>query len=254
MKCEACQNRILALEYTPEPTEELREHLASCAACRTAQKKAVKLDALLARLPVPSSQRAKAKLIASLNDQLSVPSSKVPAYRQWMRSPLPGVAALVVLGIGGFFYFSKKQPQPELAEKPRHELLNKELGNVVKLARADSAPDRLRVWTDWATDLRGETRDLYKVAPAEELSSLARMYERAVNEGIVKQATRLPEHMDAEEEQKLLQAADPKLAEGVVEAERLHGEAPPQAQKYLKQMAETSREGRRKLEPILKGV
>lgn len=255
MKCEACQNLILALEQPAKPTAEVREHLAECAACRAVQKKAAKLDALLTRLPLPSSKKAKAKLIASLNDSaLAVPSTKVPSFRQLLRSPLPGVAALVILGFGGYFFLSKKLPQPELAEKPRHELLNKEMANVVMLAKADSAPDRLQVWTDWANDLRNETRDLYKVAPADELSSLARMYDKAVQEGIVKQAKLLPQHMDMAEKQTLLKNADAKLAETVAEAERLHNEAPPPAQKYLKQIAESARDGRRKLDPILKGA
>ena len=110
------------------------------------------------------------------------------------------------------------------------------------------------MWTEWATDIRGETRDLYKVAQADELGSLARMYDRAVTDGIVKQAKMLPQHMDIEEKQKLLKTADAKLAEAGAEAERLLAEAPPQAQKPLKQIVESSREGRKQLEPIMKGV
>ena len=256
MKCEACQNLILSATKPARVSSEANVHIANCAACWGVQKKAAKLDALLVRLPVPSSKKAKAKLIASLNDSaLAVPSTKVPLYRRLLLNSIPGVAALVILGVGGFFYITRTKPVvPELAAKPRHELLNREMANVVKLANADSAPARLKVWTAWATDIRGETRDLYKVAPADELSSLARMYDKAVQEGIVKQAKLLPQHMDAEEKQTLLQAADAKLAETVAEAERLHNEAPPPAQKYLKQIAESSREGRRKLDPLLKGV
>jgi len=255
MKCEACQNAILASERPTRPTAEVREHLAGCAACQTVQKKAARLDDLLTRLPAPDAFRAKAKLMAKLNQStLAVPSSRVLWIRKWLLNPIPGVAALVVLGVGGFFYFNKKAPQPEMAQKPRHELLTKEMGNVVRLAKADSAPDRLQVWTEWATDIRGETRDLYKVAQADELGSLARMYDRAVTDGIVKQAKMLPQHMDIEEKQKLLKTADAKLAEAGAEAERLLAEAPPQAQKPLKQIVETSREGRKQLEPIMKGV
>lgn len=169
--------------------------------------------------------------------------------------PNHGSRGIVIIGIGGFFLLTHKKPiGPELAEKPRHELLNKEMENVVKLAKADSAPDRLQVWTDWSNDIRLETRDLYKVAPADELSSLARMYDKTVQEGIVKQAKMLPQHMDMAEKQKLLKNAMTKLDETAAEAERLHNEAPPPAQKYLKQIAESARDGRRKLDPILKGA
>jgi hypothetical protein len=255
MNCETCRNAILAAERTAQPGADARDHLTGCAACQAFAGKAARLDDLLTRLPAPHAFRAKAKLIATLKDsQLAVPGSKVPLYRKLLWNPIPGVAVLVVLGVGGFFYLSKKAPQPEVAQKPRHELLSKEMANVVKLAKADSAPDRLAVWTEWATDLRGETRDLYKVAQADELGSLARMYDKAVAEGIVRQAKLLPRHMDIEEKQKLLKTADAKLAEAAAEAERLLAEAPPQAQKPLKQIVETSREGRKQLEPIMRGV
>jgi hypothetical protein len=165
------------------------------------------------------------------------------------------IAAMLLVVVGLWWMLSPRKPNTiEMAEKPRHELLNKEMAHVVKLAKADSAPGRLRVWTEWSSDLRVETKEVYQVAPAVDLSSLARMYDKAVNDGIVRQAKLLDRNMDPEERQTLLKAADAKLAEMQAEADRLQAEAPPTAQKYLKQISESSREARRQLDPLLKGV
>ena len=268
MKCEAVQNRLLAAPDAHDPGEPLRVHLADCAPCRAMQAKALQLDALLADLPAaPSSASRKAAFLESMREAgpiirvkpqtrtLRTPSGTFKPFRALRWPHYAGTAAALLVAIAGIWYSTRtKTPVPELAEKPRHELLKKEVKHVTKLAGSDSAPQRMTVWAEWASDLKAETKDLYKVAPSDELQSLARLFERAVQNGIVKQAKLLDRHMPAAERQALFGDALARLRDAETETTQLAQNAPPAAQKALLKMAETARLGRTTLEPLVKGV
>ncbi len=59
MNCDAVQNLILALPDPRELTPALREHTRGCAACAAFARRAAKLEAVLAALPVPAAPEGK---------------------------------------------------------------------------------------------------------------------------------------------------------------------------------------------------
>ncbi len=266
MKCEAVQNRLLAAPDANHPDGKVVAHLAGCAACRVIQARASRLDSLLANLPpVPSSKARKVAFLESVQEDgpiiktkprsLRTPSGTFKPWRAARREHAAGIAAALLLALGGVWFFTKgKAPVPEVAEKPRHELLKKEVRHVTKLAGSDSAPQRMAIWAEWASDLKTETKDLYKVAPSDELQSLGTLFERAVQEGIVKQARLLDKHMPAGERQALFQDALARLTAAETEAAQLALNAPPDAKKTLLKMSQNARAGRTALEPLVKGV
>ena len=266
MKCEAARNRLLAAPDALHPGDRLVAHLAGCEPCRAVQAVALRLDKLLADLPpAPSSEARKAAFLDSILEvgpiiRVKPHSLRTPSgsFRPWKAARWPhlaGIAAALFLAVGGTWLAVRpKAPVPELAEKPRHELLKKEVKHVAKLAGSDSAPQRMTIWAEWATDLKAETKELYKVAPSDELLALGRLFERAVQEGIVKQAKLLDRHMPAIDRQALFQDALARLTEAETETTQLAQNAPPDAQKTLLKMAQTARTARATLEPLVKGV
>jgi hypothetical protein len=266
MKCEAVQNRLLAAPDANDPGEELRVHVAGCAACRAVQARALQLDLLLADLPAaPSSEARKLAFLESVQHAgpiirvkpsgLRTASGTFKPFRVVRWQHTAATAAALLVAIAGIWFFTRgKAPVPEVAEKPRHELLKKEVKHVTQLAACDSAPQRMTIWAEWASDLKAETKDLYKVAPSDELQSLARLFERAVQDGIVKQAKLLDRHMPAAERQALFRDALARLTDAETETKQLAQNAPPAAQKTLLKMSETARLARTTLEPLVKGV
>ena len=267
MKCEAVQNRLLAAPDAHHPEEKLLAHLADCSACRMVQTHALKLDSWLLHLPAaPSSDVKKAAFLESIQEagpiiRVKPRSLRTPSgtYRPWQTvlgwEQYAGIAAALMIALGGLWWFTRtKSPVPELAEKPRHELLKKEVRHLTQLANSDSAPKRMTIWAEWASDLKTETKELYKVAPNDDLQSLGRLFERAVQEGIVKQAGLLDKHMPAGERQALFQDALARLTEVETETAQLSLNAPPDAQKTLRKMSQTAKTARVALEPLVKGV
>ena len=64
MNCDAIQNRLLALPDLRRVPDELRGHLDECPACRAYLARAVRLDKLIAAVPVPpSSEETKAAFL-----------------------------------------------------------------------------------------------------------------------------------------------------------------------------------------------
>ena len=266
MKCEAVQNRLLAAPDANHPGAEIAAHLAGCAACTAIQAQALQLDSWLAHLPAaPSSEAKKAAFLESVQEAgpiikaiprtLRTPSGTFKPFRSARWEHFAGVAVALLVCVAGLWYFTRpKSPVPEVAEKPRHELLKKEVRHVTKLAGSDSAPQRMSIWAEWATDVKTETKELYKVARSDELLALGRLFDRAVLEGIVKQAQMLDKHMPAADRQALFRDALARLTEAETETLQLAGIAPPDAQKTLLKMSLTARNARLALEPLEKGV
>lgn len=145
-------------------------------------------------------------------------------------------------------------PTPEAAEKPRHPLLARTSKHVVALSAAVTPPARLAVFADWSADLRAEATGVYKVAPEEEMTSLARQYERAVGEGLVEQAKQLDVRpMDVGERQRLLTDAITRLTDTEAEAEKLALAAPAHARPALRRIAAAAKSGRASLARIKEG-
>lgn len=266
MKCDAVQNRLLAAPDASYPGEELAAHLAGCATCRAVQTHALKLDILLANLPAaPSSASKKAAFLESVQEAgpiikaiprtLRTPSGTFKPFRAVRWEHYAGIAATLLVTVVGIWYFTKaKVAAPEIAAKPRHELLKKEVRHVTKLAASDSAPQRMAIWAEWASDVKTETKELYLAADSDDLLALGRLFDKAVLDGIVKQAKMLDQHMPAGERQALFQDTLARLRDAETEATQLAQNAAPNAQKTLIKMAKTAGDARKLLEPLVKGA
>jgi hypothetical protein len=263
MNCETIQNRILALAVATEPTADVREHVAGCPACRAVQSKAVRLDRLLAQLPTPSSELARESFLEQvlaegpiIRSIPVIPSSVGSGtfrnvgrmFRGVSPKLLSGLAAGVVVMLGGVWFFNRPKPpaiEPELAEKPKHELLARSVKHHVELSQSRTAPERLTIFTKWSVDVTAEAKDVYKAASRDEIFNIAALYEATVAQGIVKQAKQLEDHpMTRPERLDRLQATMTLLNTTAAETTSLAAEAPPDAQAAFKRIATAANNAR----------
>ena len=264
MKCEVAQNRLLALSDPSRAPEELRMHVTDCAACRAYAAGIAKLDSMLASLPVPSSDLAKATFLDRVTAAGPVITRIPTVPKRGSSIDLPalvrngrwkyvssGLAAGIVLTIGWFAFSGKKPTANAEPVAHKHELLNKQVQTVAALSQADTAPKRLEVWSSATDDLRSETKAVYKVAPDDDMKALTRMFAKVVNEGLLKQAERLNDQAEPSERQRLLTQTRDKLAATELETAELSKQAPPHSQKQLLKMSEIAKDGRLKLQDLL---
>lgn len=263
MTCEVVQNRLLALPDLTRIPDDLRAHVGGCPGCRAFLAGATRLDRLLAALPVPPSSD---DVRAAFLDRVTAAGPiirRVPAVprRGSLRAlrvrlggvvgwkSAAGLAAAVVLAAGVWLGVGGKSGEARVAAAtPRHPLLDRQVRHTVALARANTPPDRMKVWAAVAADLRDETWAVYKVAPADEMTALARMFDKTVRHGIVPQADRLADHaIPVSEKQAVLNDVGARLADVEAEASRLATQAPPQSVEPLKKIAAAARDGRLKL-------
>lgn len=263
MNCEVLQNRLLALPDLNGVPDDLRVHVDGCPACQTFLAGAKRLDELLARVPVPpTSEEAKAAFLDRVT-QAGPVIGRIPVVPRggdtgrrlrgfldrvggW--KTVSGLAAAIMVGGVWWFASGPRGSTPSEVAGLRHELLNKEVKHLVALSGADTPPKRMVVWADVADDLRTETRSLYKVGQADEMDALARMFDKAVRQGILHQADLLDVHtMPAAERATLLRDVTARLADVEAEADRLAAQAPPQSVEPLKKIAAAARDGRLKL-------
>lgn len=267
MTCEAAQNLILALPDPRELTPELREHARGCAACAAFARRAARLEAALAHLPVPAAPADKK---ADLLDELTRPEPLIrpmpaPAVRPGAAAVLgrflwrnagaaAGLAAALLVAVGGVWFATRpRAPTEELVKTQKHPLLEKVVARDVELARADSPAKKLEVLGGMAGDLAGETRGMARLAPGAELKQMAGWYEKVVREGMVPQSAKLPALMAAADRAELLNALATKLDADAAEAEKLSAEAPQDAQPALKRMADAARDGGKQLRAAARG-
>jgi len=260
MKCEVAQNRLLALSDPNRAPDELRAHVSACAGCRAFAAGVQKLDVLLASLPVPPSPAKAAFLqrVAAAGPVIHVKPKRdsavdlLPAFARkgrWQYASA-GLAAAVLVAAGWFALSgTKPQTKPEPMAR-KHDLLNKQVQTVASLAKADTPPKRLDVWSGAADDLRAETKAIYKIAQDDEMKVLTRMLQKVIYEGLLKQAELLPD-ADPAERQRLLTRTIAQLKATETETAELSKVAPPNSQKQLIRMTEIARDGRTKLQTIL---
>src|SRR5262245_11069076 len=56
MNCDLLRSRLLASPHPERPPADLRAHLTACASCRQWQRRLVRLERQIPRLPVPPSR------------------------------------------------------------------------------------------------------------------------------------------------------------------------------------------------------
>lgn len=282
MNCDECQNQILTFADTV-PSESARSndavrlHIAICPACRKVFARLNRIESVVAQLPVPSSESARAAFLQRLITPTEVAaesrrssssgkykpvatattlaSSNFPLrLRTSANKAVAGLAAAVLFGAGTIFYFSNKSPTPvEVAEQPRHALLGKEVNHYVRLSSATTPTDRLAVWGDWAADIGLQSRAVHKVANPEEMATLAAMFEKTVSKGMVAQASQFPPTLPAAERHEALTAAISKLDAAEHDATEMARTAPTITQKYFATMATTASQARQILHSRLRG-
>lgn len=261
MNCSTIQNRILALADLRLLPDALREHVNACPGCLAWWKHAARIEQLLAELPVPAAPADKKN---ALLEELSGPVIRfVPAIerrsfptRFWSAPAvrtLAGLAAAVLIAVGGWLMVRPGNgPQSVAKESPRDPFLERIVQRDLALARARTADQRLDVLGGLAGDLSSEAQSLSKIANTDELRELSSMFHRIVNEGIVEQARKLPEHSLTQTQKKdLLNRLSQKLTEAGRQADEAARESPPHAQPALKTISDTARDGQTKLKAIL---
>ncbi len=260
MNCATAQNQIIALPDPRQLSVALRDHVLSCDACRAWASQAARLEALLTQLSVPPAPAEKKE--AMIGDLMSadpvIQPMPTPAARpsfatvagRFLRQNatyVGGLAAAVLVAVGVAWYMNRPvQVTPEFVERQDHPLLKKMVARNVEMARAETPAKRLEVLGGMADEIAGETRGVARVASPAELIELANWYDKVVKDGLVKQSKDLKDS-SAPERKRLLDPLAAKLNADADAAEKLAGEAPPDAQPTLKRMADTAREGAREL-------
>lgn len=247
MKCRAAQTRMLELERPDRPGSALRAHLAGCPACQEWFHTFLQMERSVPQLPVPASTGKEQFLRHVLTGEPlpgrnghAVPRTNfrpdlMRRERGLQKTALAtGLAAgLVFLAIG---LLALQTTSPIRDNYRRDPLVEKLLKRDLKLASAPSARQRVEELTALADDLRGETQMLAKASADRELETVARLYQKVMQDGIIKHARKIPPG----ERQQLVGVAE-KLEAARREAELLAG-AHPQDSAPLQQIAAAARE------------
>lgn len=268
MNCAAIQNQVL---MQPDPRElppALRQHVASCGACREWAHKAARLEAVLEGLPAPPAPEQKKEAMVGelmLADPVIYPMP-APAGRpgfgrlaaRFLRRNagyVGGLAAAVLVAIGIYTLLPRRGPEVVATPPQKYPLLDKMVARDSALARASTASRKLEVLSGMAEDISTETRGMARIAPGPELRQMAGWYEKTVKEGLVRQASspRLEREVAAGERAKMLESLAAKLDADATAAEALSRNAPPDAQPALKRLAEAAREGKDSLRAAARG-
>ena len=264
MTCQTIQNKVLALPDPRQVPEPLRDHLDGCAACQAWWRQAVRLERLLENLPTPTPPAdKKAVMIDELTTAGPVIKSVPAAARRANGNRfaavfgtstakyVAGLAAAILVGVGGWQLFKPAGSPVVAKESPRHPLLEKVVQRDVALAKAGSPAERLDVLGGLAEDFATEARSLARVGSAEDLDELARWFDKVVRDGIGQQADHLPPGMNRADKKALLDRLTAKLAETGQEADRAIPTAPPQSKAALEKIKYSARDGQAKLREIL---
>jgi hypothetical protein len=266
MNCQTVQNKILAL---PDPRlipDPLRDHVAGCAACQAWARQAARLEALVEQLPAPAAPAGKkVALVGDLTRPgpavarpLAEPARSGDSVLHFLRrnaALVGGLAAAVLVALGGWLYWTRS-PKPDMAQPtPEDPFLKKMVERDVALAKADTPAKRLQVLGGMADDLSAQARGLSRVASADELRDLARWYDKVVKDALVKQAEKLPPlAMPEAERQAQFKALADKLGDTAADADKMMGDVPPDAKPALQKIADSAREGQKKLMALKKGI
>lgn len=259
MTCQTIQNRILSLTDPRRLPEALRVHVDACPACAAWCATAAKLERFLEVLPAPPAPADKKSVLI---DELTSAGPVIKNVPRIDRRPsrirgrhVAALAAAVMVAVGGWWIVTRPSGKnADVAVAPKHPLLEKLVQRSQSLSRAESPAKRLELLGEMADDLNAETRGLARVASPEELNEMARLFDRVVTTGIVRQAGQMAPHaLSAAEKAALLDQLAGKLSEAGAEAEKLSREAPPASQPALKTIADSARNGEKKLREIARG-
>jgi hypothetical protein len=268
MKCSVLQRQLLELERPDHPPIELLTHLARCPACRAWQRQLLQLESQVRLLPVPPSTTQDdflARLLVGVSgpapapestEELAPPTLPLPErYTIPIRPSLrlgrrergvrkvalaTGLAAGLLLFVLGWSAWlmpptipdkhTGKQPPPDplVAALVKHNL---------HLASAAKPRERVETLAALADDLHGEMRSLARAGTREDLETLAVLYKRVLEDGILKQADLLPRAQRAQ----VLKPIANRLSLAGNEAQQLAGQVEVDRKESLQSMAQVAR-------------
>lgn len=210
MNCQQCQRLLLECDDPGTQPLDAAAHLAECLACQAWQKRLLKIESNVPRVPVPPSQ-AGDKLKRFFLEPAPVPASAptpavLPGPRRWHTwiRVAGGLAAAVLLALVGIWLgrLASRLVQPPVAqqqEQPLPEppalagsLAAQVLDCDLRLAQTDDPRERLAVLAEIANLLQGETQPLTRAAAAQELAKLAGLYDQVLQKGVVARAADVP--------------------------------------------------------------
>ena len=206
MNCSQCQRQLLEENSGPE----VEAHLAECMACRQWHKMLMQVESHVPLLPVPESLR-KTQLQEELIHGAATTPETIPLHvptapaRPFIRISWRelaavggGLAAAAVLIAGGIFLGNMlsppRNPNPPVVQANNKEktLAGKLIELDMQLAQSDNTRERVETLAKLAENLQGESRSLAQVAGPKELQTLAKLYSKVVEEGLVQRARKLP--------------------------------------------------------------
>ncbi len=273
MNCDVCQRRLLATANPAAPSREVRKHLARCASCRAFQSRLRRIEHNLPALPVPSTRGKKRFLARFLGRPETAPR---PAPTTTPTLPLPwwrrqsvlravgAVAAAVLIGCGVYLgvWLARSVPLPgpnepvakEEPPVPDQDLVARLLDCDLRLAKAGTPRQRVETLAELADTLHRESRALSQGDGVQELQALARLYERVIEEGMVRRAKEVPA---GQERREALAPIVAQLAQAEREARQLAerlAQKSARSSDSLRQIAAAAKVGDRQLRGLMEEV
>ena len=257
MNCSQCQRLLLEDQARPE----VEAHLAECMACRQWHKMLLQIESHVPLLPVPPSPR-KLQLQEELihgPETIPFPTPAPPSRlsrNRWRKLAIgtSGLAAAGVLIACGIFLGNmlsppgkKTEPVVKNASESDKTLAGKLLELDMKLAQSDSPRERVETLAKLAKNLEGESRSLAQVAGPKDLQTLAKLYTKVVEEGLVQRARKLP----AAQRRQVLDPILGQLMLAKTEAEQMAQKAPPESAVPFQTIAAASRNGDLQLRKLM---
>jgi hypothetical protein len=249
MNCDVCQRRLLAATNPAAPSRSVRRHLAGCVACCAFQQRLLRIEHNIPALPVPPG-RGKKRFLARFLGKPEPAPQPTPSITPtlplpwWRRRGLVrvagSVAAAVLIGCGVYLgvWLAQSVPVPRPVEPvakgeppiPDQDLVGRLLECDLRLAEAGTPRQRVETLAELADVLHRESRAVCQGGGARELQTLARLYERVIEQGVVPRAKEMPAGKER------LEALKPIVAQ-LAQAER---EARQLAERSAQKSAPTS--------------
>jgi hypothetical protein len=243
----------------------LLTHVAGCEVCRAWANQAARLESLLEQLPVPPAPgNKKNEMLDELTsgDLVFSRPLAVPARESFAGSVLKlieqnkmvlgGLAAVIMVVLGGWWMLTGTvnitiTQVPKTPNDPFLEKINR--CDVALMKPGIAANEKLAILGDMADALSNQTRSLARVADKDELSALARLYEKVVRDGMVTQADKMPADTMTLNERARRKEQFTVLAEKLAETANLAEKmaVPPDSKPALQQIVDSARNGEKSL-------
>ena len=251
MNCKHVLQRMLATTGSRKLSPEVLTHLDGCQRCQRWHARLGAIDRAVPLIPVPNSHAAKTAFVQRL---LAEPSNATtPSSRNristvtWKRVAATAISlAALVFAIA--FIREALPPTISKSAEPPDEFLAEVLDHGMILATAATPQKRVEELATLADRLDQRTRRVARVASADDLNEMARLYEMVVggDKGLVARAGKFEG-----DKAKVLNPIADRLLRSSQDVESMSREVPPSAMESLKKIAAVAREANQKLRGIV---